>query len=75
MFERLDREVGLPMIVFQYPEAAGCAYSIEALSRIDTGPYVIVEEQVAGRSPELERHAVVYTLEDGLIVRERILRA
>jgi hypothetical protein len=47
---------------------------LKALSRIDTGPYVITEEQVEGRSPQLERHAVVYTLEDGLIARERILR-
>ena len=34
VFERLEREVGLPMIVFQYPEASGCAYSIDALRRI-----------------------------------------
>ncbi|MCC6533565.1 MAG: dihydrodipicolinate synthase family protein [Burkholderiales bacterium] len=34
VFERLDREVDLPMSVFQYPEATGSAYSIEALRRI-----------------------------------------
>jgi 4-hydroxy-tetrahydrodipicolinate synthase len=34
VFERLDREVDLPMIVFQYPDASGCAYSLEALSAI-----------------------------------------
>ena len=34
VFERMDREVDLPMIVFQYPEATGCAYSLPALQRI-----------------------------------------
>ena len=32
--ERMDREVGLPMIVFQYPDATGCAYSAAALAKI-----------------------------------------
>ena len=34
VFERMDREVDLPMIVFQYPEATGCAYSLPSLARI-----------------------------------------
>lgn len=34
VFERMDREVDLPMIVYQYPEATGCAYSVAALSRV-----------------------------------------
>jgi 4-hydroxy-tetrahydrodipicolinate synthase len=34
VFERMDREVDLPMIVFQYPDATGCAYSPAALARI-----------------------------------------
>ena len=34
VFERMDREVGLPMIVFQYPDATGCAYSAAALAKI-----------------------------------------
>jgi 4-hydroxy-tetrahydrodipicolinate synthase len=34
VFERMDREVDLPMIVFQYPEATGCAYSLASLERI-----------------------------------------
>ncbi len=34
VFERMDREVDLPMIVFQYPEATGCSYSVAALRRI-----------------------------------------
>ena len=40
-FERMDREVGLPMIVFQYPEATGCAYSLASLQRIATLPNVV----------------------------------
>lgn len=34
VFSRLDREVGLPMVVFQYPVASNCAYSIPALKAI-----------------------------------------
>lgn len=34
LFSRLDREVGLPMVVFQYPVSSGCAYSIEALKAV-----------------------------------------
>jgi len=41
VFERMDREVGLPMIVFQYPEATGCAYSLESLRRIASLPNVV----------------------------------
>ena len=41
VFERMDREVGLPMIVFQYPEATGCAYSLAALERIAGLPNVV----------------------------------
>ena len=41
VFQRMDREVGLPMIVYQYPEATGCAYSVEALSRIADLPNVV----------------------------------
>jgi len=33
-FERMDREVDLPMIVFHYPDHSGVAYSLEALVRI-----------------------------------------
>jgi 4-hydroxy-tetrahydrodipicolinate synthase len=48
VFERLEREVGLPMIVFQYPEAAGCAYSIEVLRRIVELPSVVAIKASAG---------------------------
>lgn len=33
-FAALDREIDLPMIVFQYPEASGVAYSLDALRAI-----------------------------------------
>ena len=38
-FRTLDAEVGLPMIVFQYPDSSGCSYSVEVLgelAKIDT---------------------------------------
>ncbi len=40
-FQMLDREVDLPMIIFHYPDASGCAYSIEALLKISTLPNVV----------------------------------
>ena len=40
-FSMLDREVGLPMIIFQYPSTSGCAYSIEALVRAASIPSVV----------------------------------
>jgi len=48
VFERLEREVGLPMIVFQYPEVSGCAYSIDALRRIVELPSVVAIKASAG---------------------------
>jgi hypothetical protein len=47
---------------------------VELLSRADVGPYVVTEEHVVGRSAEPERQLVVFTIEDGLIARERLLR-
>lgn len=47
---------------------------VEALSRAVVGAYVVQEERVTGRSDEAERHVAVYTLRDGLIARERLLR-
>lgn len=41
VYERMNREVDLPMILFQYPEATGCAYSVAALSRIADLPNVV----------------------------------
>jgi hypothetical protein len=54
----------------QYPQLR-----VASLSRIDVGPYVVSEEWVVGRSAEVERHVAVYTIEDSLIARERLLRA
>lgn len=46
----------------------------EVLNRIAVGPYVIDDERVSGRGPEVERLAVVYLLRDGVVAHERILR-
>lgn len=60
VFQRLDREVGLPMIVFQYPEAAGCAYSLDAMRRIADLPNVVgVKAAVATPTRYSELHAAV----------------
>lgn len=48
VFQRLDHEVSLPMIVFQYPEAAGCSYSLAALSRIADLPNVVAIKAATG---------------------------
>ena len=57
VFAKLDREVGLPMIVFQYPESSGCAYSTEALSRIADLPNVA---GVKVSTPELSHYVEMY---------------
>lgn len=41
IFQRLNDEVGLPMIVFQYAEASGVAYSLDALRAIAEIPQVV----------------------------------
>ena len=48
VFERLDREVALPMIVFQYPEPSGCAYSLDALERISSLDHVVAIKASSG---------------------------
>ena len=48
VFQRLDREVGLPISVFQYPETAGCPYSLEALIRIADLPNVVAIKAATG---------------------------
>jgi 4-hydroxy-tetrahydrodipicolinate synthase len=61
VFERLDREVGLPMIVFQYPEAAGCAYSIEALKRIaDLSTVVGIKASAGSTAKYAEMHDALH---------------
>jgi hypothetical protein len=46
---------------------------VEPLMRAAVGDYVVQEEQVTGRGGA-ERHVAVYTIHDGLIARERLLR-
>lgn len=41
LFERLGREIDLPMVIFQYPNSSGSAYSIEALEAIADLPHVV----------------------------------
>jgi 4-hydroxy-tetrahydrodipicolinate synthase len=48
VFQRLDQEVGLPMIVFQYPEPSGCAYSLDALERIAQLDHVVAIKASSG---------------------------
>lgn len=48
VFQRLDRDVGLPISVFQYPETAGCPYSLEALIRIAELPSVVAIKAATG---------------------------
>ncbi|MCC7081070.1 MAG: dihydrodipicolinate synthase family protein [Burkholderiales bacterium] len=48
VFERLDREVNLPMSVFQYPDTTGSAYSLEALCRIAELPNVVAMKAATG---------------------------
>jgi hypothetical protein len=47
---------------------------VEPLNRTEVGPYVVQEERVSGRSAGPERHVAVYTVRDGVIARERLLR-
>lgn len=51
-FERLDKEVDLPMIVFQYPRNSHCDYSVEALKAIADIPNVVaIKVATAGDYP------------------------
>lgn len=56
-FEKLDREVGLPMIVFQYPDSSGCSYSIRALLRIAELQNVV---GIKVSTPEISRYVEIY---------------
>jgi 4-hydroxy-tetrahydrodipicolinate synthase len=49
VFSQLDREVGIPMIVFQVPPWWGCSYSIEALDRLADIPSVQAIKAGAGK--------------------------
>lgn len=69
VFSKLDREVGLPMIVFQYPDSSGCAYSIAALLRIAELPNVV---GMKVSTPEVSRYVEMY---DALKGRVAVLPA
>jgi 4-hydroxy-tetrahydrodipicolinate synthase len=60
VFRRLDREVGLPMIVFQYPDATGCAYPVDVLRRIADLPSVVgIKAAVATPTKYSELHSAL----------------
>jgi 4-hydroxy-tetrahydrodipicolinate synthase len=44
----LDEQVDLPMIVFQYPDPSGCAYSLESLVKISTIRNVVAVKAACG---------------------------
>ena len=48
VFQRLEKEVSLPMIVFQYPEAAGCSYSLDVLEQLCELDQVVAIKASAG---------------------------
>lgn len=48
VFKRLDKEVGLPMIVFQYPDTTGCSYSLEVLDQLAGLDHVVAIKASAG---------------------------
>jgi 4-hydroxy-tetrahydrodipicolinate synthase len=47
-YKMLDEQVDLPMIVFQYPDQSGCAYSLESLIRISSIPNVVAIKAACG---------------------------
>lgn len=69
MFQALDREVGLPIIVFQYPESSGVAYSIPTLMKISEIPSVVAVKAFCGT---VTRYAEIW---DALHERVSVLAA
>ncbi len=47
-FSALDRELNHPMIIFQYPDPSGCAYSVEALVAASAIPNVVAVKAACG---------------------------
>ncbi|MGE0801840.1 MAG: dihydrodipicolinate synthase family protein [Lautropia sp.] len=68
-FRRLNDEVGLPMIIFHYSEASGCAYSVAALSAVSE------LEHVVGIKAAVESTAQFAELHDALKDRLSVLAA
>ena len=50
------------------------ALHVEPLGRWKVGSFIVQDERVTGRTVEPEHHVAVYTLENEIIVRERLLR-
>lgn len=48
--------------------------SVRKLGGFAVGSYVVQEEEVAGRTPQPERHIAIYRISDGLITHERLLK-
>jgi 4-hydroxy-tetrahydrodipicolinate synthase len=66
VFSQLDREVGIPMIVFQVPPWWGCSYSIEALDQLADIPSIRAVKAGAGK---VELYVQLYdTLHDRISV-------
>jgi hypothetical protein len=47
---------------------------VDSLSRWEIGPYVAQDDQVSGRSSEVEHHIAIYRIAGNLIARERLFR-
>jgi 4-hydroxy-tetrahydrodipicolinate synthase len=47
-YKMLDEQIDLPMIVFQYPDPSGCAYSIESLVKISSIKNVVAVKAACG---------------------------
>jgi 4-hydroxy-tetrahydrodipicolinate synthase len=47
-FSTLDRELDHPMIIFQYPDSSGCAYSVEALVAVSSLRNVVAVKAACG---------------------------
>jgi 4-hydroxy-tetrahydrodipicolinate synthase len=47
-FATLDRELDHPMIIFQYPDSSGCAYSVEALVAVSSLRNVVAVKAACG---------------------------
>jgi len=56
-FETLGRAVGLPMIVFLYPERSGSAYSLDVLDRLASIPEVVA---IKAATADVTRYAEVW---------------
>jgi 4-hydroxy-tetrahydrodipicolinate synthase len=65
-FERMDREVDLPMVVFQYPDHSGVSYSLEALVRIADLKNVVA---IKAATPVMNRYVEIWdTLHEKLSI-------